>query len=84
MFLGQDKDGNAVLYCTSGSVTLQGIQYTDVSDAFAAGNDELMDGITLRFGDDGSAQYPELRAAGAFNEFTSEKIFEDKNKGMLA
>ena len=84
MLLGSDIDGNAVLYCISGAVTLQGIQYADVSEAFAAGNDELMDGITLHFGDDDSAQYSELRAAGAFNEFTSEKVFEDKNKGLLA
>ena len=43
-----------------------------------------LENISLKFGDDGSQQYQEMLAAGAFNEFTSEKIFEDKNKGMLA
>ena len=37
--------------------------------------------ITLKFGDDGG-QYSELQAAGAFDAFTSEMIFEDKNVGM--
>ena len=37
--------------------------------------------ITLKFGDDGG-QYSELQAAGAFDAFTSERIFDDKNVGM--
>ncbi|MBP5638050.1 MAG: hypothetical protein J6X55_01115, partial [Victivallales bacterium] len=40
--------------------------------------------ISLKFGDDDSERYGELLASGAFGEITSEKIFEDKNKGMLA
>ncbi len=40
--------------------------------------------ITLKFGDDGSEQYQNLLASGAFDTFTSENIFENKNKGMLA
>ena len=40
--------------------------------------------ISLKFGDDGSGQYQNLQAAGAFDAFTSERIFEDKDKGMLA
>ena len=39
---------------------------------------------TLKFGDDGCDQYASLLGAGAFDEFTSERIFEDKDKGMLA
>ncbi|MBR4517886.1 MAG: AIDA repeat-containing protein [Victivallales bacterium] len=39
--------------------------------------------ISLKFGNE-DAQYSDLLAAGAFDEFTSEKIFEDKNKGLLA
>ena len=38
--------------------------------------------VSLKFGDDESAQYDSLLAAGAFSEFTSERIFEDK--GILA
>ena len=43
--------------------------------------------VNLVFGNDNGnqqARFDQLNAAGAFDEFTSEKIFEDKNKGMLA
>ena len=40
--------------------------------------------VTLKFGDDGSGKFTDLLSAGAFAEFTSEKIFEDRNRGMLA
>ncbi len=65
-------------------MTLSGIKFEDVSEAYDAGNDELIDCISLRFGYDGSDQYSELLASGAFSEFTSEKIFEDNHKGILA
>ena len=42
------------------------------------------DKITLKFGDDASELYNELVSGGAFEDAVSEKIFEDKNKGMLA
>ena len=42
------------------------------------------DNITLIFGDDGSLRYDELVNSGCFEDAASEKIFEDKNKGMLA
>ena len=42
------------------------------------------DNITLKFGDDGSVRYDELAESGCFEDSTSEKIFEDKNKGYLA
>ena len=42
------------------------------------------DNITLIFGDDSSALYDELANSGCFDDAVSEKIFEDKNKGMLA
>ena len=40
--------------------------------------------VGLKFGDDGSDRYDALASAGAFAEFTSQKIFEDSQKGMLA
>ena len=40
--------------------------------------------VTLKFGDDGSAFYSALASAGAFDAFTSECIFEESGKGMLA
>jgi len=39
--------------------------------------------ITRYFGEEGE-MYADLLVAGAFDEFTSEKIFEDRNKGLLA
>jgi hypothetical protein len=39
--------------------------------------------ITRYFGEEGE-MYADLLSAGAFDEFTSEKIFEDRNKGLLA
>ncbi len=40
--------------------------------------------VSLIFGDDGSQQYQDLLAVGAFDHFTSERIFGDKDWGMLA
>ena len=39
--------------------------------------------VDLKFGNDGSRQYAPLVSAGAFAEFTSQKIFEEAN-GLLA
>ena len=39
--------------------------------------------IDLKFGDEGG-QYDDMVSIGAFESATSEKIFEDKNSGMLA
>ena len=38
----------------------------------------------LKFGDDGSELYASLAQAGAFLDFTSERIFEESGKGVLA
>ena len=84
LVLEGDALGNAVISDGTNSVTLQGIQFSnELANAFANGND-LMDGLSLKFGNDGSAQFSALLAAGAFNDSTSEKIFEDKDKGLLA
>jgi Ca2+-binding RTX toxin-like protein len=41
--------------------------------------------VTLKFGDDGSEQYANLLKSRAFDEFSSERIFENRNnRGMLA
>ncbi len=40
--------------------------------------------VELKFGDDDSDAYKALAAAGAFAEFTSQKIFEESGKGLLA
>ena len=41
------------------------------------------DKITLKFGDDGSAQFASLSGMGAFFDATTERIFEESEKGML-
>ncbi|MBQ7177863.1 MAG: hypothetical protein IJS08_10665, partial [Victivallales bacterium] len=38
-----------------------------------------LENITLKFGNDGSEQYQSLLAAGAFEDATSERIFENQN-----
>ena len=38
----------------------------------------------LKFGDDGSDRYAALASAGAFAEFTSQKVFEETQMEMLA
>ena len=44
-----------------------------------------MENITLVFGKDGSEQYGKLLEANAFDEFSRERIFENRNAcGMLA
>ena len=40
--------------------------------------------VNLKFGDDGSVQYATLAQAGAFLDTTSERIFEESGKGVLA
>ena len=42
------------------------------------------DRITLKFGDDGSDQFAALSDAGAFDAFTSQRIFEESGTGILA
>ena len=39
---------------------------------------------TLKFGDDGATQFAALTSAGAFLDATSERIFEESGKGILA
>ena len=40
--------------------------------------------IELKFGDDGSDEYKALASAGEFFDATTERIFEEEGKGMLA
>lgn len=40
--------------------------------------------VTLKFGDDGSDEYNALASVGAFFDATTECIFEEEGKGMLA
>ena len=94
---GGDWGNDTVVQLATGKVTLW-FQDGDEADAvwnaeasmltYTDGNNSVtvagvsQENITLKFGDDGSEQYDTLLAAGAFDGFTSERIFE--NRGMLA
>ena len=78
--------GYVTLWFASGDVSNwdeASLAYTD-GDNFVQVLGVTSDRITLKFGDDGSAQFDTLTDLGAFAECTSEKIFEEEGKGMLA
>ena len=91
---GQDNveqlaTGKVTLWFKDGDETKwndQTLTYTDGDNSVKVSGVAL-ENINLKFGDDnGNAieRKAELSAAGAFDEFTNGKIFEDKNRGMLA
>ena len=59
------------------------LTYTDGDNSITVSGIEA-DKITLKFGDDGSAQYTTLSGMGAFFDATTERIFEESGKGILA
>ena len=66
-----ELDGNSVFTNAAGtaSVTVKGFALAD---------------IVVKYGDDGSDDYVALAAAGAFFDATTERIFEESGKGILA
>ena len=82
----QLSDGEITLWFESGlesNWNADTLTYTDGTNSVKVSGVSA-DNITLIFGDNGSLRYDELAAAGCFDDAASEKIFEDKNKGMLA
>ncbi|MBO4344511.1 MAG: hypothetical protein J5833_02070, partial [Victivallales bacterium] len=79
--VAQAAGGTVTLWFKNGNVQLDdtNLTYTDGTNSVT-----VSEGISVivKYGNDGSEQYANLLAAGAFNAFTSERIFE--NKGMLA
>ena len=59
------------------------LTYTDGSNSVTVRN-VAADQVTLKFGDDGSEQFAALASIGAFADVTSEKVFEEKGKDILA
>ena len=59
------------------------LTYTD-GENIVRGSGVAAENITLKFGDDGSARFVSLSSAGAFLDATSERIFEENGKGMIA
>ncbi len=82
----QLANGKITLWFESGSENnwnADTLTYTDGTNSVKVSGISA-DKITLIFGDDASLRYDELVAAGCFDDAASEKIFEDKNKGILA
>ena len=83
----QLADGKVTLWFDEGSLDnwdVSTLTYRD-GDKSVVVNGVAAENITLKFGDDGSEQYGKLLAADAFDEFSSERIFENKNtRGTLA
>jgi Ca2+-binding RTX toxin-like protein len=59
------------------------LTYTDGNNSVRVSG-VSQDKIDLLFGSDGSEMYSDLLANNAFDEFASDKIFEDRNRGLLA
>ena len=82
----QLENGNITLWFEEGSLdcwNAETLTYTDGNNRVQViGVDS--EKISLKFGSDDSAEYEELVSHNAFADAVSGKVFEDKNKGMLA
>jgi hypothetical protein len=81
----QLEDGSVLLWFASGSMenwNAETLTYTDGDNSVKVTG---ITSVTLKFGGVGedAAMFATLSEAGAFKEFTSQKIFEE-NKGLLA
>ena len=79
----QLDSGSVTLWFASGDESRwnpETLTYTDGDNSVTVTG---VTSVSLKFGDDDSDQYATLASAGAFAEFTSERIFEE-NKGLLA
>ena len=78
--------GSVMLWFVSGSEenwNAETLTYTDGGNSVKVSG-IAADAVTLQFGDDYSDLFMELDDIGAFADFTSERIFEDKTGGKLA
>ncbi len=87
--VSQAAGGTVTLWFESGSLANwdeAALTYTDgVNSVRVSG--VAADQITLKFGDDGSAQFNAFAAAGAFGDWTTESVFETeagRTQGVLA
>ena len=82
----EQADGSVTLWFVSGSEAnwnAETLVYSDNGNSVIVSGVKA-DGITLKFGDDGSEEYAKLSALGAFDAFSSQKIFEESGNGFLA
>ncbi len=78
--------GSVTLWFTSGSETnwnAETLTYTDGDNSVKVSG-ITADRVSLKFGDDGTDQFAMLSGRGAFFDATSERIFEETGKGILA
>ena len=87
--VSQAATGSVTLWFESGDISkwdASTLTYTDGANSVKVSG-VTADKVTLKFGDDGSAQYKALAAAGAFLESTAEAVFETeamRTNGILA
>ena len=82
----QLETGTVTLWFASGSIENWdeiALTYTDGENSVKVSG-VAADRITLKFGDDGSDEFAALASAGAFFDATTERIFEETGKGILA
>ena len=88
------QQGSFFLVAT-GSVTLWFAQgsmdnWDEISLTYSDGENSVKvsgvmgEKVTLKFGDDGSEEFATLSGMGAFFDATTERIFEETGKGILA
>ena len=82
----QLADGEVTLWFVSGDESKWNkdtLTYTDGENSVTV-KGVTADQVTLKFGDNSSEQFAALSGMGAFLDFTSERIFEESGKGILA
>ena len=78
--------GSVTLWFASGDSTNwtpETLTYTDGDNSVKVSG-VAAEKVSLKFGDDGSAQFASLSSMGAFFDATTERIFEESGKGILA
>jgi autotransporter passenger strand-loop-strand repeat protein len=80
----QLASGTVTLWFASGDESNWNADLLVYSDGTNSVSVRGVDSVTLLFGDDGSEQFATLTSAGAFLDATSERIFEESDKGVLA
>ena len=78
--------GSVTLWFTSGSLAnwnTETLTYADGENSVKISG-VAAEKVTLKFGDDGAEEFALLSSMGAFFDATSERIFEESGKGILA
>ena len=82
----QIETGSVTLWFVEGGIDnwdAETLTYTDGENSVKVSG-VAADRVTLKFGDDGSDEFASLSGMGAFFDATTERIFEESGKGILA